>query len=63
MIAEHDDDPAARARRFLLQLLEAADDLQRVRLAVGYVAELDEHGLAARPMATRIDESGGARDR
>ena len=33
------------------------------RLAVGDVAELDEHGLAARPVAARVDDPGGAGDR
>ena len=36
---------------------------ERVRLAVGDVAELDEDRLAARPMAAGIDQAGGARDR
>src|SRR5207245_2404830 len=41
MIAEDDDDPAALAWRFLLQLLEIADDFERVRPAIGDVAHLD----------------------
>ena len=51
VIAENHDDAAARARRLLLQLLKAADDLQRIRLAVEDVAELDERRPAACPMA------------
>ena len=31
MIADQDDDPAAGPLRFLLQLLEVADDFQRIR--------------------------------
>ena len=63
MIAEHDDDASAGARRLGLELLEAADDKERVRLAVGDVAKLDERRLAARPMARRVDQPGGAGDR
>ena len=43
--------PARGASR--LKLLKAADDLQRVRAAVGDVAELDERRRTARPMAGR----------
>ena len=60
MIAEHDHDFTALARRLPLQLLQAADDLERVRPAVGDVAELDERGLAAGPVTLRVDQPGGA---
>ena len=62
MIAEHDDDPAAGARRFALRVAEVADDLERVRPAVGDVAELDEDRLAAGPVAGGVDQAGVAGD-
>src|SRR3954454_4362418 len=39
MISEYDDGFAALARRLALKLLERANDLERVRAAVGDVAE------------------------
>jgi hypothetical protein len=54
--------PAIGARRFFLQLLEAADDLERIRLAVEDVAELDERGPAARPAAAGVDQAGSTRN-
>ena len=62
MIAEDDHDFTAPARRLFLQLLQAADDLERIRLAVGDVAELDERRVAAGPVASGVDNAGGAGD-
>src|SRR6185503_6581363 len=55
-------DLAAGARRLLFELLEASDDLERIRLAVDDVAELDEGRLARCPVATGIDEACAVRD-
>jgi hypothetical protein len=60
MIAEDDDNVTARSRRLLLQLLEAAHDLQRVRLTVENVAELDERRFSRRPMTGLVSQARGA---
>ena len=62
MVAEDDDHAPAGARRFLLKLLQAADDLQRFRLAIDDVAELHQRRPAAGPMAARVEQAGCARD-
>ena len=56
-------DSTALPRRFLLQLLQAAHDLQRVRFPVGDVAELHQGRLAAGPPVARIDQAGRPGDR
>ena len=63
VVAEDDDDTAARARGLRLEFLKTADDEERVRLAVGDVAELDQRRLAARPVPGGIDQPRGPGDR
>jgi hypothetical protein len=62
MVADKGDDPAAGARRLALKAHQIADDLERVRPAIGNIAELDKNGCAAGPVATSIDQAGIARD-
>ena len=63
MIAEHGDHPAAALRRLARKLLQTADDLERVRAAVGDVAKLDQGGVAARPAVPGVDQACRAGDR
>ena len=63
MIAEHDDDLAAGFGRITLELLEVADDLERIGPTVGNVAELDECRSPARPAVGIVDQAGVAGDR
>ena len=58
MVADEDDDPAAGLGRFLVQLLQMADDLQAVRPAVGDVAGLDEGRRSAGPAVPGVDDAG-----
>ena len=57
MVADQHDDPPALSRRFLLKPHEVADDLERIRAAVDDVADLDQRGPAAGPLATRSDHA------
>ena len=62
MVAEQNDDLAAAFRGFGLELLEVADDLERVGSAVGDVAELHQCRSPARPMVGGVDQPGVAGD-
>jgi hypothetical protein len=42
--------------------LQASDDLQGIRLAVGHVAELHQIGVPAAPFPVCVDQAGGACD-
>jgi hypothetical protein len=62
MVAEDYDHPAPGLRCFSLKLLKAANDPQRIRTAVGDVAELDQSCVAACPMAGGVDDPGSGCD-
>ena len=62
VVAEDGDDLAPGGRGLALELLEVADDPQRLGPAVGDVAELDEGRLAARPAVGGVDQPGVAGD-
>ncbi len=62
VISDESEDFAALLWRFLLKAHQLVDDLERVRLAVDDIADLNEHGPAAGPVPIRILDSSSDRE-